>query len=103
MFRKFDKDCINLKLPEDIEEEMTYVTQPFGDPTSSDSYQYISQPQPSNATPSDNVMTTSGISLPRDWRYRIDHPPDQVLGDVSERVRTKTLTQSSSHLRQDPW
>ena len=35
-------------------------------------------------------MTSSGISLPKDWRYRTDHPPDQVIGSITERVRTRS-------------
>ncbi|KAL6538141.1 hypothetical protein OROGR_012129 [Orobanche gracilis] len=52
--------------------------------------------QPSSSvTTSDEVMRSSGIALSRDWRYQSSHPPEQVIGTVSEKSRVKILLQRS--------
>ena len=86
-----EDDLNHLDLSEEANPAPSNEAQPSPNPSP-----YVQAPasdnQPSSSTSlSNDVMTSSGIPLPRNWRYKSDHPLDQVIGSISERARARSL------------
>ena len=65
-FESLEDDLSHLDISEEVDPEPSNEAQPSADPSPSVQAPSSGNQPPSSTPPSDEVMTTSGVSLPRD-------------------------------------